>query len=42
MSDEKKSVFVTNINSKLPPELLCIVFQFLPFSDLKEALRVCK
>ena len=28
--------------SKLPPELLTIAFQFLPFPDLKNALLVCR
>ena len=31
-----------NINSKLPPELLSAIFRFLPFSDLKNALLVCR
>ena len=30
------------INSKLPPELLSAIFRFLPFSDLKNALLVCR
>ena len=38
MADEKES----DINSRIPPELLSIIFQFLPFSDLKHALLVCK
>ena len=42
MAEEEKSVFVKNINSKLPPELLFVVFQFLNFSDLKEAVLVCR
>ena len=33
--------FVT-INSKLPNELLTMVFQFLPFDDLKKVLLVCR
>ena len=33
--------FVT-INSKLPNELLTMVFQFLPFESLKNALLVCR
>ena len=41
MADEN-TVFETNINSKLPPELLCLVFQFLSFSELKEVLLVCR
>ena len=28
--------------SRLPPELLTIAFQFLPFEDLKNALLVCR
>ena len=28
--------------SKLPPEILTIIFRFLSFADLKNALRVCK
>ena len=31
-----------NINSRLPPELLAAIFQFLPFKDLKNALLVCR
>ena len=31
-----------NINSKLPPELLSAIFSFLHFSDLKNALLVCR
>ena len=31
-----------NINKKLPPELLTIIFQFLPYDDLKNALLVCR
>ena len=38
-SDE---VLNANINSKLPPELLSVIFSFLPFSDLKKALLVCR
>ena len=30
------------INSKLPNELLTIVFEFLPFDDLKKVLLVCR
>ena len=41
MAEENKSVFV-NINSKLPRELLCIIFEFLSFSDLKDAMLVCR
>ena len=33
--------FVT-INSKLPNELLTMVFEFLPFDDLKKVLLVCR
>ena len=33
--------FVT-INSKLPNELLTMVFQFLHFDDLKKVLLVCR
>ena len=33
---------VGNINSKLPNELLTIIFQFLPFDNLKSALLVCR
>ena len=33
---------IVNINEKLPPELLTAVFQFLPYDDLKNALRVCR
>ena len=39
---EQTNWFVENINSKLPPELLSNIFKFLPFSDLKEALLVCR
>ena len=43
MADEASQSLVDGkINSKLPPELLCSIFQFLPFSDLKQALLVCK
>ena len=43
MAEETKSLFVVgNINSKLPPEMLSNILQFLPFSDLKEALLVCR
>ena len=31
-----------NINSRLPPELLSEIFRFLPFTDLKSALLVCR
>ena len=41
MAEQIKSS-VGNINSRLPPEMLCNVFHFLPFSDLKEALLVCR
>ena len=30
------------INSKLPPEILSNIFQFLTFTDLKQALLVCR
>ena len=39
LSDEG---FNANINSKLPPELLSVIFSFLPYSDLKKALLVCR
>ena len=42
MAEETKSLFVGNINSKLPPEMLSNILQFLPFSDLKVALLVCR
>ena len=35
-------LLIANINEKLPPELLTAVFQFLPYDDLKNALRVCR
>ena len=31
-----------NINSRLPPELINTIFDFLPFDDLKNALLVCR
>ena len=33
---------LANINSTLPPELLSAIFRFLPFTDLKSALLVCR
>ena len=31
-----------DINSRLPPELINTIFDFLPFDDLKNALLVCR
>ena len=31
-----------NINTKIPPELLTIIFHFLPYDDLNNALLVCR
>ena len=39
---EQTNWLVGNINSRLPPELLSNILEFLPFSDLKEALLVCR
>ena len=39
-SDEEE--IKANINTKLPPELLSAIFSFLHFSDLKNALLVCR
>ena len=39
---EKGNPLVGKLSSKLPPELLSNVFQFLPLSDLKNALLVCR
>ena len=33
---------IRDINFALPPEVLSIVFGFLPFDDLKNALLVCR
>ena len=30
------------VNLRIPNELLTIIFQFLPFADLKNALLVCR
>ena len=30
------------VNLRIPNELLTIIFQFLPFGDLKNALLVCR
>ena len=30
------------VNLRIPNELLSIIFQFLPFADLKNALLVCR
>ena len=35
-------ISAANINGKLPPELLCNIFSFLTFADLKKALLVCR
>ena len=37
-----QSLVDEKINSKLPPEILSIIFQFLTFTDLKQALLVCR
>ena len=42
MAMSGKGSLVGNINSKLPPELLTNILQFLPFSDLKVALLVSR
>ena len=39
---EEEEEIAANINLKLPPELLSAIFRFLPFSDLKNALLVCR
>ena len=31
-----------NINTKIPPELLTMIFHFLPYDDLNNALLVCR
>ena len=31
-----------NINSRLPPELISTIFDFLPIADLHNALLVCR
>ena len=30
------------VNLRIPNELLTIIFQFLPFNDLKNAMLVCR
>ena len=42
MSQQGAEMLSKNINVRLPNELLTIMFQFLPFGDLKNAMLVCR
>ena len=41
-SEKNPMVEISDMDQNLPPELLTNIFRFLPYSDLKNAILVCR